>query len=70
MYVVVLGEPLKSGIMLLGAYDLQGPSYYPNSYPTMPHDEILEHPTLQKHVLDLSLTLETRMLFHEASELD
>ena len=56
--------------MLLGAYGLQGPPYYPNSYPTMPHDEILEHPTLQKHVLDLSLTLETRMLFHEASELD
>ena len=48
----------------------QGPSYYPMSYPSMPKDEILDCPILQKLIMELASILEVRGLYHEAGELD
>ncbi|WAR30708.1 SCAI-like protein [Mya arenaria] len=47
-----------------------GPSFYPLSHPALPTEEILEHPTLCKIVLDLAVVLECRPLFAEPGEGD
>ena len=55
-----------------GSIDLycffQGPSYYPMSHPPLPTDEITEHPTLYKIVLDLAIILDCRSLFAEPGD--
>lgn len=49
---------------------LQGPSFYPMSHPPLPTEEITEHQTLYKIVLDLATILDCRMLFTEPGEVD
>lgn len=48
----------------------QGPSYFPTSHPSLPTDEILEHPLLYKSMLDLANTLDVRGLFAEPGDGD
>ncbi|ELU10092.1 hypothetical protein CAPTEDRAFT_93181 [Capitella teleta] len=48
----------------------KGPSFYPMSYPTMPKEDILDSPVLQKLILDLASILEVRGLYQEALDMD
>jgi hypothetical protein len=48
----------------------QGPSYYPVSHPPLPTEEIVEHPTLYRLVLELAALLDVRGLFAEPGETD
>ncbi|KAI8750598.1 protein SCAI [Biomphalaria glabrata] len=57
-------------IVLILHRGFKGPSYYPASHPALPTDEILEHPTLYKLVLDLATMLEVRSLFAEPGDVD
>ncbi|XP_050403884.1 protein SCAI isoform X1 [Patella vulgata] len=57
-------------IVLILHRGFKGPSYYPVSHPSLPTDEILEHPSLYKIVLDLASILEVRGLFAEPGEGD
>ncbi|CAL1546949.1 unnamed protein product [Lymnaea stagnalis] len=57
-------------IVLILHRGFKGPSYYPASHPSLPTDEILEHPALYKLVLDLATMLEVRGLFAEPGDVD
>ncbi|KAJ8299935.1 hypothetical protein KUTeg_021454 [Tegillarca granosa] len=57
-------------IVLILHRGFKGPSFYPVSHPPLPTDEILEHPSLYKIVLDLSAILDCRSLFAEPGEGD
>lgn len=48
----------------------KGPSFYPMSHPPLPTEEITEHQSLYKIVLDLATILDCRMLFTEPGEVD
>ncbi|KAL3871080.1 hypothetical protein ACJMK2_039100 [Sinanodonta woodiana] len=57
-------------IVLILHRGFKGPSFYPMSHPPLPTEEILEHPTLCKLVLDLATILDCRSLFAEPGEGD
>ncbi|XP_060600178.1 protein SCAI-like [Ruditapes philippinarum] len=57
-------------IVLILHRGFKGPSFYPVSHPPLPTEEILEHPTLRKIVLDLTAVLDCRALFSEPGEGD
>ncbi|XP_064616454.1 protein SCAI-like isoform X2 [Liolophura sinensis] len=56
--------------VLINHRGFKGTVYYPLSHPALPTDEILEHPSLVKIVLDLANTLDVRGLFSEPGEAD
>uniref|UniRef100_T1J794 Protein SCAI n=1 Tax=Strigamia maritima TaxID=126957 RepID=T1J794_STRMM len=47
----------------------KGRSYYPKSHPPIPEGEMLEHPSLQRTLLELATILDVRNYFPEPSEL-
>lgn len=57
-------------IVLILHRGFKGPSYFPTSHPSLPTDEILEHPLLYKSMLDLANTLDVRGLFAEPGDGD
>ncbi|XP_076455204.1 protein SCAI-like [Babylonia areolata] len=57
-------------IVLILHRGFKGPSYYPVSHPPLPTEEILEHPTLYRIVLELASLLDVRGLFAEPGDSD
>ncbi|KAK7491648.1 hypothetical protein BaRGS_00017101 [Batillaria attramentaria] len=57
-------------IVLILHRGFKGPSFYPVSHPSLPTDEILEHPALYRLVLEIATLLEVRGLFAEPGDTD
>ncbi|CAN8020073.1 unnamed protein product [Ixodes persulcatus] len=52
------------------AYSPQGSNYLPRSHPPIPESEVLDHPALQRTVLELAGVLDVRSLFSDLDEAD
>ncbi|XP_037525158.1 protein SCAI isoform X3 [Rhipicephalus sanguineus] len=49
---------------------LPGSNYLPRSHPPIPESEVLDHPALQRTILELAEVLDVRSLFSEIDEAD
>ncbi|XP_064457446.1 protein SCAI-like isoform X1 [Ornithodoros turicata] len=49
---------------------IPGSNYLPRSHPPIPESEVLDHPALQRTVLELASVLDVRSLFSELDEAD
>lgn len=48
----------------------KGSNYLPRSHPPIPESEVLDHPALQRTILELADVLDVRSLFSEIDEAD